>query len=61
MSESSGGGGGVGGGPIARVACWIAKPGAGIFLLGAALAFGVIVGATRSRGTSVDQNAETIQ
>lgn len=42
MSESSGGGGGVGGGPIARVACWIAKPGAGIFLLGAALAFGVI-------------------
>ena len=53
MSELSGGNGGGGGGsPLARVACWIGKPGAGIFLLGAALAFGVI-GASQEIGRAM--------
>jgi len=50
---SFGGGGDDGGsGPIARVAAWMAKPGVGLFLLGAALAFGVL-GASDRLGTAL--------
>ena len=62
MSEvgSSGGGLGSGGtdgegagrGLIARVAAWMGKPGAGLFLLGAALAFGVL-GASERLGSAL--------
>jgi len=41
-----------GGGPIARVAAWMGKPGVGLFLLGAALAFGVL-GASDRLGTAL--------
>jgi hypothetical protein len=62
MSEvgSSGGGFGSGGGDgdgagrsvIARIAAWMGKPGAGLFLLGAALAFGVL-GASERLGSAL--------
>ena len=62
MSEvgSSGGGFGSGGGDgdgagrsvIARIAAWMWKPGAGLFLLGAALAFGVL-GASERLGSAL--------
>jgi hypothetical protein len=62
MSEigSSGGGLGSGGsdgdgagrGVIARIAAWMGKPGAGLFLLGAALAFGVL-GASERLGSAL--------
>jgi hypothetical protein len=62
MSEvgSSGGGLGSGGGDgdgagrsvIARIAAWMGKPGAGLFLLGAALAFGVL-GASERLGSAL--------
>lgn len=62
MSEigSSGGGLGSGGsdgdgagrGAIARIAAWMGKPGAGLFLLGAALAFGVL-GASERLGSAL--------
>lgn len=50
-------GGGTGGGrrrrgTIARVASWMGKPGVGLFLLGAALAFGVL-GASDRLGTAL--------
>ena len=46
------GGGRRGRGPIARIASWMGKPGVGLFLLGAALAFGVL-GASDRLGTAL--------
>ncbi|MEY3020847.1 MAG: hypothetical protein RIS86_43, partial [Planctomycetota bacterium] len=41
-AEGAGGANGSSGGGFGRVFGWIATPGAGVFLLGATLAFGVI-------------------
>lgn len=43
---------GAGGGVVAKVGAWVAKPGAGIFLLGATLAFAVL-GASEQVGRAV--------
>lgn len=47
-----GSGGNRGRGTLARVASWMGKPGVGLFLLGAALAFGVL-GASDRLGTAL--------
>ncbi len=56
MSESGNGAHGANGtakvGPLSRVGRWIATPGAGIFLLGATLAFGVL-GASDTLGRAL--------
>ncbi|MFN7669923.1 MAG: hypothetical protein ACK5S5_05715, partial [Planctomycetota bacterium] len=49
MAEAHGNGGG---GFVARIGTWVAQPGAGIFLLGAALAFAVL-GASEQIGRAV--------
>ena len=56
-ARAAGGGGGDRGrgrdrGTISRIASWLAKPGVGLFLLGAALAFGVL-GASDRLGTAL--------
>lgn len=50
--RQGGGGGRRERGPLARVASWMGKPGVGLFLLGAALAFGVL-GASDRLGTAL--------
>jgi len=53
MSETgSSGDEGAGRSVIARIAAWMGKPGAGLFLLGAALAFGVL-GASERLGSAL--------
>ncbi|MBI1302714.1 MAG: DUF541 domain-containing protein [Phycisphaera sp.] len=52
MSEKVSSENGMDGGLVARVAAWMGKPGAGLFLLGAALAFGVL-GASERLGSAL--------
>ncbi|MFN6194000.1 MAG: SIMPL domain-containing protein [Planctomycetota bacterium] len=52
MDDGRGEAAGGGGGFVARIGTWVAQPGAGIFLLGAALAFAVL-GASEQIGRAV--------
>jgi len=49
-SSGNGSGRGLDDGLVARIAAWMGKPGAGLFLLGAALAFGVLGASERLGG-----------